>query len=208
MIMMHSDNKGLVLPPNVAMNKVVIVPIIFEDTKDKVLKVCNEIKKELSKFNPVLDDRDDYSAGWKFNEWELKGTPIRIEIGPKDVENKEVVLVRRDTNAKIKVKIKDIQKEVDLILKEIQKNLFDQAKKFIEDSIVNVNSISELNKTVKDKKMGYAPWCGSKECEENIKDKADGAKSLNIPFNQKNPNKKCFACENKAKYYAYFAKSY
>ncbi|MDD5178542.1 MAG: proline--tRNA ligase [Candidatus Nanoarchaeia archaeon] len=208
MIMMHSDNKGLVLPPNVAMNKAVIIPIIFEDTKDKVLKACKEIKKELSKLKPILDDREDYSAGWKFNEWELKGIPIRIEIGPKDVENKEAVLVRRDTNAKTKVKIKDIQKEIDLILKEIQKNLFDKAKKFIEDSIVNVNSVSELNKTVKDKKMGYAAWCGLKECEENIKDKADGAKSLNIPFNQKNPNKKCFACENKAKYYAYFAKSY
>ncbi|MDD5331440.1 MAG: proline--tRNA ligase [Candidatus Nanoarchaeia archaeon] len=208
MIMMHSDNKGLVLPPRVALNKVVIVPIIFENTKEKVLKVCDEIKKELSKHNPILDDRDDYSAGWKFSDWELKGIPIRIELGPKDLENKEVILVRRDTHEKIKVKIKDLSKKIDEILEEIQANLFNKAKKFLDSSIVEVDSISKLKDAVKNKKMGYAPWCGSRECEETIKAKADGAKSLNIPFNQKDPKKRCFACEGKAKYYAYFAKSY
>lgn len=100
-VMVHADNKGLVLPPRLAANKLVIVPILFEKTKGKVLKKAKDLKKKLASFNPILDDRDSYSAGWKFNEWELKGIPIRLEVGPKDLAKKQVVLVRRDTAKKI-----------------------------------------------------------------------------------------------------------
>ncbi|MFC1710872.1 proline--tRNA ligase [Nanoarchaeota archaeon] len=208
MAMMHGDDKGLVLPPKVALNKVVIVPILFEKTKAKVMKKAREIQKSLSKHNPVLDDRENYSPGWKFNEWELKGIPIRIELGPKDLTNKQVVLVRRDIGTKTKVKFASIKKKVEQILDDIQKNLFNNAKKFLDKSIVNVNSLDALKKAVKNKKLGYAVWCATKDCEEMIKYKTNGAKSINIPFNQKDINKKCFACGNKAKHYAYFAKSY
>jgi len=208
MAMMHSDDKGLILPPKVALNKLVIVPILFEKTKDKVLKKSKELQKSLAKYNPILDDRDNYSPGWKFNEWELKGIPIRIEIGPKDLEKKQVILFRRDTNKKITVKFASLKKKVDEILKDIQQNLFDNAKKFLEKSIVNVNSLDALKKAINHKKIGYAPWCGDKDCEEMIKYKTKGVKSLNTPFNQKDIKKKCFACGKKANHYTYFAKSY
>ena len=100
LIMTHSDDKGLVLPPKIAPDQVVIVPIIFDDTKDKVLKKAKEIKDKLKKYSVIIDDREGYSSGWKFNEWELKGIPIRIEIGPKDIEKKQAVVVRRDTGKK------------------------------------------------------------------------------------------------------------
>src|SRR3989338_4039538 len=111
MFAIHSDSKGLILPPRIAVNKGIIVPILFEDSKEKVLKKAKEIEKILGKFDFILDSREEYKPGFKFNEWELKGVPLRIEIGPKDVEKNEVVLVRRD-NGKKEKKIKDIDKKV------------------------------------------------------------------------------------------------
>ncbi|MBS3172086.1 proline--tRNA ligase [Candidatus Woesearchaeota archaeon] len=206
MIAIHGDDKGIILPPNVVLNKVVVVPILFTKDKKEIVNVANSIVKKLKKFNPLLDDRDDYSAGWKFNEWEMKGIPLRIEIGPKDLASKQVVFVRRDNNEKINVKIKDIGKEVPKVLNEIQENLFLKAKKFLEGSIQKVQDISELKKVVNDNGIGKANWCGSPSCEENVKDKT-GAKSLNSEFNSKAEGK-CFACNAKAEYVTYFGKSY
>jgi prolyl-tRNA synthetase family I len=206
MVGVHGDDKGLVLPPKVAPNKVVVIPIIFKKDKDKVLKVAKEIKRKLGKYNSVLDDREDYSAGWKFNEWEQKGIPIRIEIGPRDVSKKQVVLVRRDTSDKKIVKISNLDKEIKKTLEDIQNNLFSKAKKLLENSITNVKNITELKKVVNSGKIGKANWCGVKGCEENIKDKT-GAKSLNSELNKKGTGM-CFACKAKAKYVTYFGKSY
>lgn len=208
MIGIHGDDKGLVLPPKVAPIQVVIVPILFEKTKKEVLKKSNEIKKALSSLSVELDDREAYSPGWKFNQWEMKGVPIRMEIGPKDVEKKQVIVVRRDTGEKIFVKEKDLKKKVLEILDDIQKNLFDKAKKFISSKVVEVDKMVDFNKVIKAKKIAWAPWCGGVECEEWIKDKSGGAKSLNIPFDQKKPKKKCFQCGKNVEFYAYFAKSY
>lgn len=206
MLAMHGDDKGIVLPPNVALNKIVVVPILFTKDKKDIVKVANSLVKKLKKYNPLLDDREDYSAGWKFNEWEMKGIPLRLEIGPKDLEKKQVVLVRRDSNEKINVKIKDVSVEVPKILKEIQDSLFVKAKKFLDESIKEVQDVSELKKIVNSSGIGKVSWCGSVSCEENIKDKT-GAKSLNSEFNLKVEGK-CFACNNKAEYITYFGKSY
>ena len=206
--MFHGDDKGLILPPKVAFSKVVIIPILFKKTQDKVLKKAKEIEKKLEKQNPILDDRD-YSPGWKYNEWELKGIPIRIEIGPKDIEKNQVILVRRDNNEKKSVKILNLQKEIEASLDIIQKNLLTKARKQMESKIVLVKDFSEFKKAIKAGMAVKAHWCGVRKCEDEIKDKSGGAKSINTPFDQqKNLKERCFHCNEPAYGTWYFAKSY
>ena len=127
MFAIHSDDKGLVLPPKIAQNKIVIIPLMFEKNK-KILEKAEEIKKKLSKYNPILDNRLEVTPGWKYNEWELKGIPLRIELGPRDLEKKEVVIIRRDNGKKISVKINNIKNSIDNELKDIQENIFRKAQ--------------------------------------------------------------------------------
>jgi prolyl-tRNA synthetase len=209
MIAIHGDNKGLVLPPKVAPIQIVIVPILFEKSKEKVLKAAQEIKKRLSDYRVELDDREEYTPGWKFNEWELRGVPVRIEIGPKDIEKKKVVLVRRDDGKKQEVGIKEIGKKVNAVLEDIQKKLYDKSKKFLESNIVRVNTWQEFLKAIQNKKMALAPFCGEVGCEDWIKDKSGGASTRCIPFAQpKNIKGKCIQCGKPAKMLVYIAKSY
>lgn len=209
MITMHGDDKGLVLPPKVAPLHAVIVPIIFDDTKDKVLKYCDRVNRELSDFKTYLDDRDCYTAGWKFNQWEMKGVPIRIEIGPKDVEKEQVVMVRRDTGEKFFIKSKDVKKEVESLLAKIQKDLLEKARKHLETSIVELKSLQDMKKIVTDRKLARVVWCGKKSCEEEIVASCEGVKSMCIPFEQpKKLPEKCQVCQGKAKHMSYFGRSY
>ncbi|MAG38765.1 proline--tRNA ligase [Candidatus Woesearchaeota archaeon] len=206
----HGDDKGLIIPPKIAPVQVVIVPIIFEKTKNEVLKEAKKLKSELKSFSIKLDEREFYTPGWKFNHWEMKGVPLRIEIGPKDIEKKQVIVVRRDNSKKIVVKNKDLKKKIKELLDDIQKSLFNNAKKFLNNNIMEANNFNDFKKGIKNKNIVYAPWCGLKNCEELIKDKSGGAKSLNIPLNQKNlkSNNKCIQCNKDALFHAYFAKSY
>ncbi|MBU0756577.1 MAG: proline--tRNA ligase [Nanoarchaeota archaeon] len=210
MIMMHSDDKGLVLPPNAAPIQVVIVPIIFEKSKAEVLKKANELKKELlaAHYSVKLDDREGYSSGFKYNEWELKGVPIRIELGPRDLEKGQAVIVRRDTGEKTFVKLSDLKKEVKKTLAAIQDNLYKRACKVRDESIFKASNWDEFIAAAKEKKLIYAKHCGETECLDWIKDKTIGVKSLNIPFDAKPAKGKCVHCEKDAKYWLYFAKSY
>jgi len=209
MIAIHGDDKGLVLPPNLAPIQVAIVPILFDKTKKKVLAAARKINDKLEKigFLVHLDDRDNYSPGWKFNEWELKGVPIRIEIGPKDLEKEQVTMVRRDNHEKQALPIIGVEKEVELILNQIQQDLLQKAEKLLKSSIAKVDNFKDALKQLKDKKIILAPWCGSVECEDNFKSKT-GAKSLNSPLKQPKVTEKCFACKEKAKSWFYFGKSY
>ena len=207
--MTHGDDRGLILPPKVAFHQVTIVPIIFDETKAKVLKKANEIKSKLKKHNPILDDREDYSPGWKFNESELKGIPIRIELGPRELEKKQAVLVRRDKNEKKNVKITDLAKEVEKTLEDIQKNLFNKAKKHLESNTEEVKDWQNFKKAIKNKKLVLAPFCGETDCEDEIREKTSGAKSINIPFTQpKEIKEPCIQCKEKATVICRFAKSY
>ena len=208
MLAIHGDDKGLVLPPKIAPFQAVIVPILFEKTMTKVLDKSKEIQRKIGPAISKVDSRTDYTPGWKFNHWELKGVPIRIEIGPKDIQKKQVIMVRRDTGEKLIIKEKEVRKKFKELLKDIQSSLFKKAKKFLESRIVKTNNFESFKRAIKNKKIAFAPWCGEIKCEEGIKDKTAGAKSLNIPFNQKEQNKKCIGCKNKARYYSYFAKSY
>ncbi|MCM2324930.1 MAG: proline--tRNA ligase [Candidatus Woesearchaeota archaeon] len=207
MIIMHGDDKGLVLPPKIAPIHAVIVPIIFDKTKDAVLKAAQDMKKALSKYSVYLDDREGYTPGWKFNEWELKGVPIRIELGPRDIENSQVVLVRRDTSEKITVNISDIGKSVGELLKDIQKNLFNKAKKQMDDITVRIKTKEEFMKAVEEKRWILAPFCGDSEKETKIKDDT-GYKTNCIPFKQSKKLGKCFCCGNDAKFEVFFGRSF
>lgn len=208
MIMMHSDNKGLVLPPRVAETKAVIVPIIFENTKKELLKKCKEIKESLD-ISVHFDDREEQSPGWKYNEWEMKGIPLRIEFGPKDMEKGHAVVVRRDTGKKEFVKLEDLNSRTKELLEEIHDNLYNNALKILKDAKSNATEWDDFLEKIKSKKLVSAPFCNEPDCEKDIKEKTVGAKSINIPFNAKlKEGSKCIACGKKAKVQANFSKSY
>ena len=213
LIMTHSDDKGLVLPPHIAPNKVVIVPIIFEDTKEKVLSKAEEIKKNIETSatthhcNPLLDDREGYTPGWKFNEWELKGIPVRLELGPKDLEKEQCVLVRRDTGKKEFVKLKDVTTKINEILEAMQHDLFKKAKTFLDKSIVAVDTWKAFEKVIMDKKLARAPFCGSIACEELLKEKTQGVTSRCI-VNDLMKGKRCVHCNNDATIEVLFGRNY
>ncbi len=208
MFAIHSDNKGLVLPPKLAQSQVVIIPVMFEKNKN-ILEKAKEIFRNLSKYNPIIDERVEVTPGWKYNEWELKGIPIRIEIGPRDLEKKQVVLVRRDTGEKMQVKISNLKKELDKKLQEIHEYLLKKAQKLLFDNIVESDNLKETLKKIKDKKIVLAPLKNSKEVEDILKEKTDGAKTLNIPLKQPPiKNKKCIISGEPADYWVYIGKSY
>jgi len=208
MFAVHGDDKGLVLPPKIAPNKVVVIPLLFKKEKDKVLKKAKEIVKSLSKFDAILDDREEYTPGWKYNEWEMKGIPVRIELGPRDLEKKQAVLVRRDTGEKQTVKLTSLAKKVSEVLDDIQKSLFEKSKRSFLDNIVEVKSMDELKKAIKNKKIAKAQLCSGVECEDWIKDKTGGAKTLNRPFDQPKKLGTCLYCGKPAEYVVYVGKSY
>ncbi len=208
-IALHGDDKGLVLPWNVAPIEIVIVPIWFEKEKDKVDKKCKEIFKKLSDYAVKFDDREDYSAGWKFNEWELKGIPIRIEVGPKDVKSKSVTIFRRDTNKKIQVKEGQLTKEIEKIKKEFTKNLLKNAKNNL--NIKEAKSLNDIEKHVKDNIVKIEICSVEKDgvpCAEKI-EKQTAATIRGEIFGEKNKAKgKCVICNRKANNIVYVARSY
>ena len=207
-IMMHSDNNGLVLPPKIAPTQIVIVPIFKNENKSKVIKKAKEVKRKLRKYEAELDDREGYSPGWKFNEWELKGVPIRIEIGPKDIEKKQVVIVRRDNSKKEAVKLGKLNKRVEEILYVTQVSLYDKAKRFLKANTVEAKDWNEFLKHIENRKLVRVFFCGDVKCEDEIKDKSNGATSRVIPFEQPKNLDRCFNCNKDGKHLVYFAKAY
>ena len=207
-VMTHSDDKGLVLPPKAAPTQIVIIPIYSNENKEKILEKAGEIRSKLKNYEVELDDRDSYSPGWKFNEWELKGVPLRIEIGPKDIEKKQVVLVRRDTNEKEAVPVSAIDKKIKEKLDYIQNHLFENAKKFLKSNLVFAENWNGFIKQLKERKLVNAPFCGRVECEDYIKDKTNGATSRLIPFGQPKKPGKCIHCDKEAKFMVIFGKAY
>ena len=192
-IMAHGDNRGLKLPPLVAPIQAVIVPIAQQ--KAGVLEEANKLNERLSKkFRMKLDDRDNYSVGYKFNDWEMRGVPVRIEMGPRDIENGEAVLVRRDTSEKISVKLEDIEEKLEELLKDIQKSMYDVCKKRVEEKTTTAKTMEELKKNL-DENQGYVKtmWCGNQECEDKVKE-VTGAPSRCMPFEQEHISDTCVCC--------------
>ncbi|MEK6840324.1 MAG: His/Gly/Thr/Pro-type tRNA ligase C-terminal domain-containing protein, partial [Nanoarchaeota archaeon] len=208
MVMVHGDDKGIILPPHAAAHPVVIVPIYREEEKDNVIKAARDLEKTLGALRPILDDRDGYTPGWKFNQWELKGIPVRIELGPKDLAKKHAVLVRRDTGKKIDVPLTDIKKAVTDLLEDIHASLLKHSQQILTSHVVAVSTWKELSHALDSKKVARGSWCGKAACEEKVKDQLNGAKSINIPLVQSGKLGKCIICSEQAQYFALFGKVY
>jgi prolyl-tRNA synthetase len=208
-IMVHGDDSGLVLPPRVAPYQVVIVPIGRDDWRETVLPKAKEIEGTLQKagVRVVLDARDE-RPGWKFSEWELRGVPLRIEVGPKDIEKSQVIAVRRDTRDKIAVPMAVLVERVGELLTNIQRNLFDRALAYRDEHTQRVDSY-EVFKQVMEGRPGFviAPWCGAADCEAQIK--ADTQATIrNMPLDGVPVEAQCIRCHAPARQEAWFAKSY
>ena len=210
LIMTHGDDKGLVLPPNLAPTQVVIVPIFKgKEQLEEISIVAKKIKDELESKNirVQFDNRENLKPGFKFAEHEMKGIPIRIAIGPKDIEKDQLELARRDTEEKIFIKQSFVLNEVEKILKEIHVNLFERAKKFLEENITEVDNYEDFKNTINQKGgFVYAYWDGTNETEEKIK-KETKATIRCIPYSSSSKGK-CVLTGKESSQKVYFAKSY
>lgn len=207
LIMSHGDDRGLAFPPRIAPTQVVIVPIFYKK-KDEVLSKALELKKQLGKkFRVELDDRDEYKPGWKFNEWEMKGVPLRIELGPKDIENNQVTLAFRTDFDKKQVSMDNICDTIEQNLNNIQNRFFEKAKEFLNRSIFNIESLEEFL-IVKETKKGFyrALWCGNEDCEKEVTEKTKTTPRC-ISLEEK-ASGKCIKCGKNADKVLYFARAY
>ena len=205
-IMTHGDERGLKLPPKVAPVQVVVVPVAAH--KEGVLEGAKAVADRLKKagLRVRFDDRDNVTPGWKFNEWELKGVPVRIEIGPRDLAENKAVCVRRDTFEKEAVSLDNIEETVCTLMDAIQANLFETARAFRDAHTADVHNMEELERQVNG---GYARamWCGERACEDEIKEKF-AATSRCMPFDQTPIGDTCVCCGKPARKVIYFAKAY
>jgi prolyl-tRNA synthetase len=211
LVMVHGDDRGLVMPPKVAPVQVVIVPITYKAADSAaILEKAKEILEKLKAkgVTVVLDDRAEYTPGWKFNEWELKGVPVRIEIGPRDLKQEQVTLARRDTYQKSTAKMGEAVQAAEKLLEEIQNSLYAKANAALEEKITTVQDYDGFQKVLRDK-GGFikAAWCGKAECEAKIKEET-GATIRLRPFEKEKAVANCVYCGEKNGETVYFAKSY
>lgn len=217
MVMIHGDDKGLVLPPRVAPLQIIVVPVPFKDADTHAIyNACIETVQTLrtAGFRIEEDIRDNYSPGWKYSHWELKGVPLRIEIGPRDIANKQVVVVRRDNFVKQNVPLDCLSSRVGELLEEIQKDMFERAKVKRDSCIVKAENWDEFINALNNKMMVLAPWCDEVDVEEDVKAKTKGemgaAKTLCMPFDQPElpEGTVCFASGKPAKKWAIWGRTY
>lgn len=205
-IMVHGDDNGLVLPPAVAPIQVVVIPVAMN--KPGVLTKAKEIAKELEEagFRVKLDDSDK-TPGWKYSEYEMKGVPLRVELGPRDIEKGQVVIAKRNTGEKIFVPMENMVEKAKSLVKEIHSEMYKRAYEYLLEHTTEVHSLVELNKALD--KGGYAKmmWCGDRKCEDEIK-KLTNATARCLPFNQIPFDDKCPCCGKKASKVVLFAKAY
>ena len=209
MIMTHGDDKGLILPPKIAPIQVVIIPIYYtNDDKDSVIQKAHQIKDDLSKIKirVHLDDREQLTPGFKFNDWEMKGIPIRIEIGPKDIAKKQVVLVRRHNRTKTSLNMDSLTEKISSELKNIQKEMFDAAKKILDERVVRVSEYQQFKEQLDNGKMIDCSWCGNQTCEDKIKEET-GADIRVIPSDNTKAET-CIYCKNSGTANVLFARGY
>jgi prolyl-tRNA synthetase len=209
MIMVHGDDKGLVLPPKVAPMQVVIIPIFKNDEgESKVMPKVKEITDilELRDVRVHVDDRKGISPGYKFNDWELKGVPLRIEIGPKDIEKQSIVLAKRYNLEKISLSLTEIEK-IPIILDEIQTEMLKKAKEESKINTLNISNYTEFKSKIEKGGFFNSPWCGKLECEDKIKEET-GAEIRVMPFGSENVTEKCIYCKEQSVSSPIFARGY
>ncbi|GAV69393.1 tRNA-synt_2b domain-containing protein/HGTP_anticodon domain-containing protein/ProRS-C_1 domain-containing protein [Cephalotus follicularis] len=217
MVMVHGDDKGLVLPPKVASVQVIVIPVPYKDANTQgIFDACTATVDILCKagFRAEADFRDNYSPGWKYSHWEMKGVPLRIEIGPKDLVNDQVRAVRRDNGAKLDISRANLIEQVKEMLDSIQQSLFNAAKQKRDTCIAVAKTWDEFMVALSQKKMILAPWCDEEEVEKDVKARTKGemgaAKSLCSPFDQPELPEGivCFASGKPAKKWTYWGRSY
>ena len=209
MIMTHGDDKGLILPPKIAPIQVVIIPIYYtNDDKDSVIQKAHQIKDDLSKIDlrVHLDDREQLTPGFKFNDWEMKGIPIRIEIGPKDIAKKQVVLVRRHNRTKTSLNMDSLTDEISSELKNIQQEMFDAAKKILDERIVRVSEYQQFKEQLDNGKMIDCSWCGNQTCEDKIKEETSA--DIRVITSDNTEAETCIYCKNSGTTNVLFARGY
>ncbi|XP_057448607.1 proline--tRNA ligase, cytoplasmic-like [Lotus japonicus] len=217
MVMVHGDDKGLVLPPKVASVQVIVIPVPYKGADTQGINdACSATVVTLCEagIRAELDSRDDYLPGWKHSHWEMKGVPLRIEIGLKDLANKQVRAVRRDNGEKIDIANEDLVEELKKLLDDIQQNLFDVAKQKRDECVQVIHSWDEFVQALNQRKMILAPWCDEEEVEEDVKARTEGemgaAKTLCSPFDQPElpEGTICFASGRPATKWTYWGRSY
>ncbi|KAJ3675837.1 hypothetical protein LUZ60_004879 [Juncus effusus] len=217
MVMVHGDDKGLVLPPRVASLQIIVIPVVHkDDDRSAIESSCESMGRILSHagFRTKLDTRDNYPPGWKYSHWELKGVPLRIEIGPNELADNKVMLVRRDNRAKEAVPMANLVERVKEILNDIQDSLFNAAKEKRDSCIKVVSTWDEFIAALNDKKMILAPWCDEEEVEKDVKARTKGemgaCKTLCSPLEQPQlaEGTLCFASGKPAKKWTYWGRSY
>jgi prolyl-tRNA synthetase len=211
MVMLHGDDKGLIIPPGIAPIQIVIVPIYYKEEKnDAVSAKCRQMFESLTKsgFAVHLDLREQYTPGWKFNEWELKGVPLRMEIGPRDIEGRQVTLVRRDNSQKVAVEEQNVVAKISETLENIQTQLATAAKSTMNRFISQVEDFVQLKKILEEH-GGFirACWCGDASCEDEIKAET-GATIRTVPFAKEEVFSNCVRCGKPATNVVYFARAY
>ena len=210
-IMVHGDDRGLVLPPKVAPVQAVIVPIAPKKVRTEVLSKVSAIYDELranGRLRIELDDREEYSPGWKFNEWEMKGVPLRIEVGPRDLEKGQAVLVRRDSGEKEIVALSELKERVDNLLVKIQTGMYEKAKRFREENTRRIDDYEEFKQVIeRDRGFVLSHWCGDSACEQAIKEETKATIRC-IPFHVDKEPGQCLHCQKVSDQIVYFARAY
>ncbi|GIP21464.1 proline--tRNA ligase [Paenibacillus sp. J22TS3] len=210
LIMVHGDDRGLALPPKVAPKQVMIIPIGPPKTRDQVVGRADELFSELKKagIRVGIDDRADVRPGWKFNEYEMRGVPVRLEIGPRDMENGVCVLVSRISGEKKVIQQENLVQEVEAMLDQVHREMYERAKTFREEHFYSVDTLDEMKANIEEQRgFTLAGWCGSEACEDTVK-KETGATSRNIPFESQVKKHTCLVCGEKAEHTVVFARAY
>ena len=204
LVMVHGDERGLRMPPNVAPIQAVIIPIASK--KEGVLEKCQEVQNALENADLRIElDNSNNTPGWKFNEYEMKGVPLRLEIGPRDIENGVATAVRRDTHEKVQLSLSNIVEEVKNLLKDIQENMYAQAEENFKASLVETDDFDTMVKEINDKKVALCYHCGDSACEKEIKDKTTIKTRVIHSYDEEH---KCIYCGKASKYRVYFGKQY
>jgi prolyl-tRNA synthetase len=210
LIMVHGDDKGLILPPKISPTQMIIVPIYKDESKEIVKQKAYELEKKLkdSNIRAYTDDRDEYTSGWKFNDWEMKGVPLRANIGLRDIQENQVELIRRDTKERFYVKEKELVNQTLFILQKIQSNMFTRAKNHLQSNTRTATTLEELL-SILNSGGGFVAcsWCGKRECEDLVKEKTTAEIRI-IPFNPKKNVSSCIACANQGTTEVYFGRAY
>ncbi|MGE5653041.1 MAG: proline--tRNA ligase, partial [Bacillota bacterium] len=216
LIMAHGDDRGLVMPPQVAPTQVIMIPIGPAKTREKVMPKFDALYGQLKAAGiRVKSDLRDETPGWKFNEWEMRGVPIRLELGPRDVDNNQCVIARRDTGEKSPVSLDQIEETVKNLLNEIQSNLYQKALAFRDaNSHLSIETLADLEKHISDAEANnqlagwvLGGWCGDDACEAKVKETTKFT-ARNIPLNPPVHKTTCMCCGQQAKHTVWYSRAY